>query len=139
MQQLTREQYWKLFNNLPEELQDMIFSEKTAENIRDIAERNDIQDTSVLAKCIGQVLLGVLLPDKLQEEIEMNLKLKKDRAQTVVHEINRFILYPVKPLLEELYKDGVDINKENATTVSLPKKKERSKESANDAYRETIE
>ena len=138
MQQLTREQYWKLFNSLPEELQDMIFSEKTAENIKDIAERNNIQDTSVLAKCIGQVLLGVLLPDKLQEEIEVNLKLKKEQAQIVVHEINRFILYPVKPLLEELYKDGVDINKEKGI-ASLPKKKKNNKESINDAYRETIE
>jgi replicative superfamily II helicase len=102
---ITQEQYWQLFQKLPDELKEEVLSEKTAKNIYDICQRNEIDDiVSEIASITGQVLLGVLPPEEFQETLEKELKIKKDTAKKVAQEINRFVFYPVKPLLEELYK-----------------------------------
>ena len=140
-QKLTKEQYWKLFNNLSEEMKDVILSEKTAADIFDICERNEIDDVSRVADYIGQTLLGVLAPNNLQETLKNELGFKEAQAQTVMQEINRFILYPVKPILEELY--NTEILPKNAEKkslkpeTSLPEKKPIP--TGPDTYRESVE
>jgi hypothetical protein len=102
---ITQEQYWQLFQKLPDELKEVVLSEKTAKNIYDICQRNEIDDiVSEIASITGQVLVGVLPPEEFQETLGKELKIEKDIAKKVAQEINRFIFYPVKPLLEELYK-----------------------------------
>ena len=100
----TNKESWKLFEKLPEELQEVIFSVETANNIWNICERNRVDEISKVAKYVGNVLLGVLPPDEFQETLEKEMGLEKDIAKKVAQEINRFIFYPVNPLLEELYK-----------------------------------
>jgi len=139
MKQLTKEQYWKLFNSLSEEMKDVIFSEKTAKDIADIGERNEIDNVSLLADCISQVLFGILPPDELRETLEKDLGLKKSQSQTLMQEINRFIFYPIKANLEEMYnteilpKDRGDIKKE------IKSIKEETPQTGQDTYRESIE
>jgi len=105
----TSEQFWKLYEKLPQELKSAIFNEETAESIWEICLRNGIEDERIseIARYTGRVLLGVLPLEEFRETLEKELKLGKDVAKKVAQEINRFIFYPVKPCLEELY--GIEI------------------------------
>ncbi len=135
----SRTQYWKLFQKLPDELKDQILSEETAKNIFDICVRNeiDIERISTVASYIGQVLLGVLPPDELQRVLERELGLKKDSAKTIIHEINRFIFYPVKASLEELYK--IEITPPAKMKVTPPPEEKPPTPAGEDKYREEVE
>jgi len=119
------EQFWKLYEQLSQELKSAIFSEETAESIWEICLRNSIEDErmSEIARYTGRVLLGILPPEEFQETLKKELKLEKDVAKKVTQEINRFIFYPVKPCLEELY--GIEISAPAGAVKSSPAAKEK--------------
>lgn len=141
----TKEQFWKLYEKLPQELKDVIFAEETGDNIYDISKRNGIlEKLDQIVEYVGQVLIGVLPPDELQETLEKELELDKERAKRIGQEINRFIFYPVKANLEELYK--IEIAPPAGVRPSVPKKAappeeelEEEKPKREDTYREPIE
>ena len=138
----TREELWKLYQKLPEELKEAIFSEETAENIWNICERNNVEKISSVAKYVGNVLVGVLPPEDFQETLEKELKIKKEVAKKVAQEINRFIFFPVRPALEQLYKTGVTPLEKRPEKPSEQEKIEEEKPKKPpkpDIYREPIE
>jgi hypothetical protein len=103
----TPEEIWKIYEKLPEELKDAIFSEEAADNIFNICSRHGVKESrqiSEVAKYVGRVLLGLLPPNELQETLEIEMKLEKEKAKKISQEVYRFIFYPVKASLEELYK-----------------------------------
>jgi len=136
VEEYTQEEYWKLFNNLPEELKDTIVSPHTAETIRDICDKNDIDEVRTVAEIVGEVLLGVLSPeDELVSELEEELETTSEKAKKVKKEIVMFILHPVKESLEALYEikiksPSLENRKNRAESKSGPSK---------DDYREPIE
>jgi hypothetical protein len=144
---LSQEQYWQLFQKLPDELKEAVLSEKTAENIYDICQRNEIDDiVSEIASITGQVLLGVLPPEEFQETLEKELKTENDTAKKVAQEINRFIFYPVKSSLEEIYKAPVTPPPAGPRSVPPPEEKPKAPPEEKpkvppkeDIYREPIE
>lgn len=144
-EEYTKEQIWKLYGNLPEELKEAIFSEETADNIWEICSRNGIEDERIseVARYTGRVLMGLLPPDELPETLEKELKIDKGMAKKISQEINRFILYPVKANLEELYK--IEIAPIAGTPVRPPPRKKiegeelKEKSKREDVYREQIE
>ena len=102
----TTEQLWKLYQKLPKELQEAIFSGETSDNIWGICEMNEIPEEKMsnIAKYVGDVLLGILPPDEFQAILEKEVKLTKEVAKKVTHEINRFVFSPVKESLAALYQ-----------------------------------
>ena len=143
IKEYTKEQVWKLYEKLPDELKEAIFSGETADDIWNICDRNEVNEVSKVAKYAGYVLMGVLPPDEFQETLEVEAGIKKEMAKKVTQEINRFIFYPVKPCLEEVYKieikapAGVSLIKPSEVT---PKEEERpSTPPAKDTYREPTE
>ena len=138
----TKEQLWKLYEKLPGELKEAIFSEETADNIWDICERNEVERISEIAKLVGNVLLGILPPEDFQETIEKELRFNKDLAKRITHEINRFIFYPVKGSLAEIYKiEAVSPTKPpvGPHLEITPPTEEKAAPSKPDTYRELIE
>lgn len=146
----TSEQFWQLYEKLPQELKEAIFSEETAENIFGICIRNGITDRKIseVARYTGRVLLGILPPNSFQETLEKELKIKKDSAKKVFLEINRFIFYPIKPSLEQLYEIEIvskPIGKAPLPQkIAAPKEPEKAEEKKaaplrKDKYREPIE
>ena len=140
----TSEQFWKLYEKLPQELKDALFAEETGNNIYEICERNGISENlDQIVEYVGQVLVGVLPPDELPETLEKEIKLEKEVAKKVSQEINRFIFYPVKTSLEELYK--IEIAPIAGTPVRPPPRKKiegeelKEKPKREDVYREPIE
>lgn len=100
----TKEEFWKLYEKLPEELQEAIFSSETTERIYEICKRYEVEKVSEVAKYAGYVLLGVLTPEEFKEILEKELKLDPETTKKVDREIFRFIFFPVKSLLEKIYK-----------------------------------
>ncbi|MBU0547113.1 MAG: hypothetical protein ABH876_00955 [Patescibacteria group bacterium] len=136
----TKEQFWKLYEKISQELKETIFSEETANNILDICLRNGVEDERVseVARYTGRVLMGILEPTDFQETLEKELKMEKNTAKKISQGINRFIFYPVKPALEELYKTEImPIAKPNGSAPLPIEKADTS--SLKDVYREAIE
>ena len=136
----TKEQLWKLYEKLPEELKEAVFAEETANNIDDICTRNGIEDNRIseISRYTGRVLMGVLPPEDFQETLEKELKLEKDLAKKVSQEINRFIFYPVKASLEELYKIEI-APPAKPTGITPPPEEKPPVPPGEDIYRESIE
>jgi len=144
----SREELWKLYEKIPQELKETIFSEETAVSIAEICGRNEIEDERIseIARYTGRVLLGILPPDEFQATLEKEVALKKEVAKTVAQEINRFVFYPVRGALEQLYKmeiappiRGTISPKAAPSAEAAPSKEEPSPPSAKDVYREPVE
>lgn len=139
----TKEQFWKLYQKLPQELKDALFAEETSDNIYEICKRNGISEKlEQIVEYVGNVLLGILPPDEFQETLEKELELEKGLAKKVNHEIYRFVFYPVKASLEELYKIEISplpIKPIEMEIVSALKKEKKSARPPKDVYRELVE
>lgn len=132
VEEYTKEQYWKLFNNLPEALQEAVLSPNTAEDIREICERNDIEEKiPQLAEIVGDVLMGVLRPEEIISTLKEQLEIKEKKAKQVEKEIILFIIHPVQRELEKLY----EIKIETPSDKEIEKDKDKIKK---DPYREKI-
>jgi hypothetical protein len=137
--QYKREELWKLYEKLPKELQEAIFAEETANRIDEICKRYEIPEEKVpeIAKEVGNVLLGLLHPDEFQEVLEREIKIEREIAKRVAQEIYRFIFYPVKSSLEELYK--IEIAAPTQPTKFTPIEERPKIQEKRDIYREPIE
>jgi len=135
----TSEQFWKLYEKLPQELKGAIFSEETAESILDICSRNGIEDERIseIARHIGRVLLGILPPTDFQETLEEELSLEREIAKGISEEVERYIFHPVKAELEEIYKIEV-APPARPTGVAPPPEEKPLAASRRDIYREPI-
>jgi len=137
----TPEQTWKLFEKIPEDLKEAIFSVEVANDIYNICEKNEIEEVSKMAKIVGNVMLGLLSPDNLKETLEKELNLKSEKAQKITQEIDRFIFYPIKESLNNLYGLKTKVNTlsdESAVESKIISLKGR-KISRKDTYREPVE
>ena len=137
----TSEQFWKLYGKLPQELKDALFAEETGNNIYDICKRNKIEESlEMIVDYVSQVLVGILAPEDFQEVLEKELGFKKESAKKVSREINRFIFYPVKPTLEQLYKiETAPSEKPTEKPGVETRPKEPEAPPTKDTYREPIE
>jgi hypothetical protein len=126
---LPSEKFWKLYKNLPQELQEVLLSEKTGEEVRDICQRYGISEIEEeILDLVGLTLIGLLPFEDLKLALERDLKLSPQTAKQIAQEIFRFIFFPVKSSLEKIYK--IEMKEEKETL------KEAKKE---DIYREPIE
>lgn len=139
MPQYPKEQIWKIYENLPEELKEAIFSEETAESIDNVCQRSGIKETekiSQIAKLTGHVLLGLLLPEEFQQALEKEVGLKSELAKKVSFGIHRFVFFPLRESLSALYQTEI-------ATPGMPKPPEAitGKETSQkeDVYREPVE
>jgi hypothetical protein len=149
--ELTPEQFWKLYEKLPPELKDAIFAEETGDNIYGVCERNDVTDKlQDIVGLVSQILVGVLPAEDFQKSLE-ELKMEKETAKKVAQEINRFVFYPVKPALDQLYQMGTTTGKEEPSgapktgTEQIPAESpqevagEKKGPTGKDTYRESVE
>lgn len=136
----SKEEIWKLYDEIAPELKEAIFSEETAESIWEICLRNEIEGDKIseIARYTGRVLLGILPPDDFQETLEKDLGIEKEAAKKVAREINRFIFYPVKTSLEELYKKEI-APPAKPTTITPPPEEKPPTPAKEDTYREPVE
>ena len=132
----SKEQIWDLYEELPQELKDSIFSEKNADYIYNSCASNGIRDKkkiSEIAKNVGYVFLGLISPKEFQKTLK-KLDLKKETAENIYKEINDYVFLPRKNILEKLYR--VEISKMGA--ADREKNNRAAETRKNDPYRESI-
>jgi len=119
---ITPEQFWKLYGHLPAELKETIFSQETADHIYEACAKNKVAEnkTPQVAGLVGDVLLGLTLPEEFSKALEKEVGLKKDTATAVSREITRFIFFPVKESLSQLHK--IEVAPQASAAASQTKK-----------------
>ncbi len=101
----TPEQLEQIFQKLPDELQEAIFSVETADAVYNACLSQDVTDESGnrVAELTGQVLMGILLPEEFQKSLEKEGGIKKDAAMNIARDITRFVFFPVKESVRQLH------------------------------------
>ena len=145
-----KEQIWKLYEKLPEELKEAIFSVETADNIDNVCKRNKVAEGKVpeVAKYTGRVLMGLLPPNEFEEALVKEVKLRVEVAKNIAREITRFVFFPVKEVLSQLYeveiapparpKEAVELE-EKVSRETPEKEEEEGRPRKTDVYREPLE
>jgi hypothetical protein len=115
-----KEELWKLFKRLPEELKEAATSIENTNAIYNIGKRNGLNEEKCaeLTKYVGLVLFGLLPPSEFQETLEKELGIETEKAKMITREITRYVFFPVKASLEELYK--IEITPAGARAVPPP-------------------
>jgi len=129
--QYTRDQYWKIYEKLPQELKEAVFSNETAEHIATTCARNKVieERISQVASEVGNVLMGVVMPSNFQQALQKEVGLKLAQAQGIAQEINRFVFYPVKAQLEEIHRTPAEkTDKAPDIGVAIPRNVAEEKE-----------
>ena len=114
MLEYSKEQLWSLYKQLPQDLQQATFSEKIAQNIQEICNKNGIGNTDLVTKItkgVGYVFLGLLSPKKLSQFFETNLKITKEQASKITADLTEAILIPLKKNLSVMYDIKITIPK----------------------------
>ena len=130
MVKITREEFWKLYKVLPEDLKEALFSVDTQDAIVNICKLCDIEDETKVAEIVGDVLIGLLPPEEFKEEAKKKLNLDENKAKKLDMYIQHYIFNPVADDLRELYHPEEKEIKEKEV-VEKPK--------VRDIYRESIE
>jgi len=129
----TQEEFWKLYKGLPINLQNALFSEETGNNIEKICRRYDIEDDfSEILNLVGQVLLGLLPIEEFEKVLIRDVGINMSNAREISREIIRFIFFPVREELTELYGLGSPSEKILGEEPTPSTKQE-------DAYREPLQ
>lgn len=69
-QDIDRDKFWKLYEKLPVDLQDLLFDDEVGERVNLVCSHNGIaNDENLILDKIGNVLLGILPPSNLLSEI----------------------------------------------------------------------
>lgn len=126
LKKYSKEELWKIYWQLPKELQDAIFSKETTETIENIGKRYELSEEEIgkLAEMVGYSLLGLLPPEDFEGELISEIKLSLEKAKKITNEITRYIFFPLKDFLETIY---------------LKKTEPEKKPIQRDIYREPIE
>lgn len=138
----SKEEWWKLYEKIPDELKRALFSADNAQSFSEICKRYGILDKAAeIGKYISRVFLGVLPVDEFKVILREELKFDERLAKEVFHDINRFIFLSVKGSLAALYETGTPGTPETprapgAPDATPPKKPASTQE---DVYREPIE
>ncbi len=144
MPEYTKEQLAKLLRELPEDIKEIFMADETGEVVLKVLEENDILDErgTKISALIRNVLFGLLPPEDFKESLKKEIGLKDDVIKKIFQEINRFVFFPVKNSLANLYKTETTTETESPQTgqeqVIIPKPQEKKPDKSN-PYLEPIE
>ncbi|MDP2930426.1 MAG: hypothetical protein Q8N56_02335 [bacterium] len=150
MTEYTREQLNKVYKGLPQELKDWTSSEEMNNSIYQVFEENDILDNraNIISALIRNTLYGLSSPERFYDSLINEVGLDQNLAKKVGQEINRFVFFPVKELLAQLYQTNSATDSETKESPAASKSPEEEKipnapvpttPREDDSYREEIE
>jgi len=105
MQDYTEEQIGQMYDNLPEDLKEAIFSVDMSEIVEKIGKENqlNIEQVGNLANETGMVMLGVTHPNEFIANLADRLEVDKERARVMAGEINEQIFKPVRESIRKIH------------------------------------
>lgn len=147
LEDFPKEKLQEIYEILPEDLKEALFSQEIANIINDICAENSIDEKQIseVSKYVGHTLLGLLSPNEFEKTIKEKLIIKDDSAQKISYQITRLVFLPLKTTLEFIYKIKMVLPKE-VVEEKLPIAEEVFKEEKlpsrrpkRDTYREPTE
>lgn len=104
MEEFTKEYFWNTYKTLPEELKEAIFSEKNNQIIYNICSKIGLDEdqTSVVAKYAGRVLMGLLPLKNFSVTLELELNIDENLANQICQEINLAIFKHLRLALNKM-------------------------------------
>ena len=97
MPELTREEKLKLVEKLPQQLQDLLYSEDTGAFLLYLGQKYNLPDEKVrlLSKLVADVVLGIVPTTSLAQEINSKITSDAQAAMNLAQELNTELLAPV--------------------------------------------
>ncbi len=134
---ITTEEKWKLYEDLPEKIQDLFWSDDINGRAHKTVRRFNLneKEKSSLFEIVGSILLGLIPPTQLRRVIQENFP--ENIAESLFNEVVRFIIYPINHLLREVYADE-EFNKIGVKKSFTENEKEKWEADFGDNYREPI-
>ena len=105
MKNFTEEQIAQMYDNLPEDLKDVIFGLEMNEIVERIGRGNrlNIEQIGDLANETGMVMLGVTHPNEFIANLAERLEVDKEKARAIAQEINEQIFKKVRESLRKIH------------------------------------
>jgi len=145
-----QKEFWKLYNQLPKDIQETLLSKQTNDYIWQICENFDLDvDVAKFNRLVANVLLGLVPPDEFGQILQEELGLTPKTAKKISFAVYRYIFYPVKNSLSDIYqmeiKAPAGAGEIKKIKLSKPEKqitpqpRVRKRPEVHDIYRENIE
>jgi hypothetical protein len=108
MTKLTSQQLKEIYQKLPEDLKDAMFSVDSAEIIQSLGKKYNlaIDKTGELADETGLVMLGLTHPRDFISNLSQRLGVDKETARKIAEEINQQIFAKVRDSLKKIHGIG---------------------------------
>ena len=147
LEEHPKEKLQEIYEILPEDLRQALFSQEIADMISDICVDENISEKQIdkISKYVGYVILGILSPNDLEKTIKEDLFLEEPSARRINQQILRLIFLPLKTSLELIHKTEIELPSEITEEKIAAKEKTSQKEEASskrqgkDVYREPVE
>jgi len=103
------------FNRLPAEVQDAINKSNYQETLYLIAKKYkvSIEKMGTLEEITTKVMLGIIHPDKYEENLKSKLGISDDDTHNLVLDVNEQILKTIKEALKESWNDNQKLNEDD--------------------------
>ena len=132
MSNYTPQQLREIYQKLPEDVKDAIFSVDTSEIIREIGEKHKLMIDKIgeLADETGLVMLGLTHPNEFISHLTERLEVEHEIAKEIAEDINSKVFFPIRENLKKIHgieKTEEEISKdrpsESAPEVSVSMQK----------------
>src|SRR3990167_3261611 len=122
MQNYTDQRIAQMYDNLPEDLKDSIFSVDTTSVINEIGRKYGLAIDKIgdLANETGMVMLGVTHPNEFIGNLTERLEVDKEKARAIAQEINEQVFKKVRESLRKIHnmREGVEEEEQDKIKVS---------------------
>mgnify|MGYP006284797591 CR=1 FL=1 len=134
MAKYSQKDIQQIYEQLPEKLQEALFSQESARAIKEVCDNLGLEEEKIskVSEYTGYVMLGIITPEEMEKDLTEEAGLKKITAKKIRIGITKKIFMPIKETLETLLNTKITLPKEPA------KKKEKKPERKKDSYREPI-
>ncbi len=105
----SKEQFKKIYQTLPPSLKEALGSVEIQDEIDTICQENGVADETLIDKVYNvtmDVFMGLVHPDKFDDELTQILQEHEESAREIAHRIRRFVLFPLKTELAQLHRIG---------------------------------
>ena len=119
MQNYTDQQISQMYDSLPEDLKDSIFSVDTTSVVNEIGRKYGLAIDKIgdLANETGMVMLGVTHPNEFIGNLADRLDVDKEKARAIAQEINEQIFKKVRESLRKIHNIREGAEEEQKTEI----------------------
>lgn len=101
---ISKEEFFKLYKGLHPKIQNMLFDEEVGLTLTKVCKRHMVEGKyQEIMDLIVDVLIGLLPPQDIEKILVRDLDVPMAKAKEIALEINRFIFFPIKEEIVDLY------------------------------------